>query len=108
MKTVIHLLKTTTQMYNDRHFQTYITWCEAYGQTPARMQLLLSNQKVYDWFSNEYRKLELQFLERVNPKYEVGEVRCFYAKITNKILMLYPSPYIKKVRQIKLETTNYN
>lgn len=108
MKTVIHLLNTNSEGYNHIRFRTFITWCEAYGRTPARMQLLLSSQKVYDWFSNEYRKLELQFLEKVNPKYHVGEIREYYADVTNKILMLYPAPLVKQTKKIKLETTNYN
>lgn len=108
MKTIIHLLKTTNERYNDIRFQSYITWCEAYGKAPARMQALLSNQQTYNWFSNEYRKLELLFLEKVNPAHRTGEIRTFYADITNKILMLYPSPLLKRVQKLKISTTNYN
>lgn len=108
MKTIIHLLKTTPRKYADMRLQTYIMWCEAYGKSPARMQSLLSNQQVYNWFFNEYRKLELQFLEKVNPKFCLGEIRTFYATVTNRILMIYPMPFIKKIQKIDIKTTNYN
>ncbi len=108
MKAIIHLLQTTPERYQKIQFDSYITWCQSYGRTPNRMQILLCNQRVYEWFTNEYRKQELLFLEQVNPSWKVGEIREFYAEITNKILFVYPAPFVKNVQKMKLQTTNYN
>lgn len=108
MKTITHILQATKDSYEKLKFETYITWCQSYGKTPNRMQSLLCNQRVYDWFSNEYRKTELLFLEQVNPTWNVGEIRLLYAEITNRVLFVYPRPLVKKVQKIALQTTNYN
>ncbi len=107
MKSIIHLLQLTPEFYAEKHFDFYVSWCGHYGGTPHRMQTLLCNQRVYEWFCNEYRKQELLFLETVNPKLGVKQIRVLYAEMTNKVLERYPAPFVKGLQKLKLQS-NHN
>ncbi len=108
MKTIIHLLELTPKFYAKYHFDYYVGWCAHYGGKTNKMQMLLCNQRVYDWFCNEYRKQELLFLEQVNPASEVGEMRELYYGMISKVLDVYPRPFVKGLQKIEIQTTNYN
>ena len=92
---IIDYLQITTDEYNDNLFQIYWNWCQKYADSDSKVQQLLANTQVSNWFMMEYTKLQNQFLVAL-PHLPLNHhsLEYFYNGFVVQIFKIYPKAMI--------------
>jgi hypothetical protein len=111
MKTPIHkLIGYTEEEYNDLVFKIMITWADLYGKSSfAKMQTLLANRQVNNWFHAEFRKLIALFrtdLAEAESSYKTTtkDRRRLFVVTATKIYDIYPKVLMTAVKVSEINT----
>lgn len=95
------VLNYSDETYNYLLVDLFITWCESQAYSPNHLQLLITNNKLFNWYLKEYESRERLFLNYIQPFYNsisVKDLRKYYDKETIKTgITTYPSALIKAI-----------
>lgn len=97
--TILKVLKYTEIYYDDLVFDTFMEWCGYQSYENTHFQLMLSNNKLYNWYMREYAKCEKQFLYVAKPyinNVPVKDLRALYDEKTAQI-KYYPKAILNEV-----------
>ena len=64
---ILKLLNTDASTYEMRLFCTYMDWCTKHCKSDIEMQRFLTSPALFNWWLEEYNKLEQSFLKIVEP-----------------------------------------
>ena len=100
MKTTAAKLGLTTGVYEFLLLDTFSKWCGKLANNNDQLQEYLTNQKLFNWFQTEYRKLEAEFNYLTDPFTTLKPNDYFncYKQCTEKIFDIYPKPLIEEIR----------
>ncbi|WP_131387680.1 hypothetical protein [Flavobacterium suncheonense] len=100
MKTTAAKLGMTPELYEWAILEAFTKWCGKYAHNNDQLQECLTNQRLFNWFQAEYRKLEKEFEWLTAPFETLKEVdyKMCYKKCTEKIFDIYPKPLIEEIR----------
>lgn len=102
MKTkILTVLKYTESDYDTLVFDLYIAWCASHSLSDNHCQLLITSNKLYNWFMTEYSKSEKHFLYLAKPyigKVSLKDLRALYDDKTTKI-NFYPKAILNDLLQ---------
>jgi hypothetical protein len=88
-------------------FDFYVFWCELNSDTDAQLQTMLSNQLLYNWFTNQYANLELAFYDKIGgaSTLPLKSIVKIYQETTLKIAEYYPPrQLLQKIRKSGKQT----
>lgn len=114
MNIIADILKMKPKKYGLMVFDFYVFWCELNSNNSKQMQSMLSNQALYNWFINQFERLELEFYDKVGsanmPLHKISKI---YLETTQVIGERFPpKSLLKKVIKNGLQnaksTTNIN
>ncbi len=98
-------LKYSTAKYNRLVLETYIAYCGLVAASNTDFQKIVANTAYFNWWLQEYRILEHQFLQDVQPYIdylEVSAIRDFYDEKTTKIALRYSKTLLSKARKLEI------
>ena len=105
MKEPIHkLIGYTEDEYNDLVFKIMLAWADLYAKSSmSRMQTLLANRQVNNWFHSEFRKLIALFrtdLAEAESRYKTTtkDRRRLFVVTATKMYDIYPKALIKELK----------
>lgn len=96
---ILIALNYTENDYDKLVFDSYVAWCSAHAYSNNHFQLLLINNKLYNWFMNEYSRREKSFLYTAKPfigKASIADLRSLYDDKTAQIIF-YPKPILDQI-----------
>ncbi len=96
---ILNVLQHSEADYNYLVIDLFIGWCDEKAYSPNHFQLMLINNKLYNWFMNEYTNREKSFLYIVKPfigKLPVSDLRKLYDDTTTEI-PFYPKPILDQI-----------
>jgi hypothetical protein len=113
-KTITKTLKYTEHDYEMLLIELYVAWCDEHAYSEPHLQLLLTSQKLFNWFATEYNKRELQFSQMSESyigKVSTDELRKIHLDWTAKI-KFYPgallSSIVKKSKNVDIVPLSKN
>lgn len=111
MKNVIQILQITPEHRSKIITDTYIAWCIAHVPNPKALQMALSNQRLANYFIDQYKALEHQFCLQTqifNVNWTRNTCMDNYINITNQIFKRYPKSLLPKVTIKEKQSANVN
>lgn len=66
-KLILNLLNIQAHEYELRVFNTYMDWCTKHAKSDKEMQRFLTSPALFNWWMQEYEKLERNFLALIKP-----------------------------------------
>ncbi|MBB4117896.1 cytochrome c [Mesonia hippocampi] len=102
-------LRYSTAKYNRLIIETYIAYCSIQGVDDKDVQKILANTAYFNWFLQEYRILEAEFLEEVEPYLRLSDieaVRNFYDEKTCQIAEFFSKTLLQKARSLQIINHN--
>jgi len=105
--TILNIISQSEDDYNKLVFDAFVCWCIAHNYNDNHLQLLLTSNKLYNWFMAEYGKCEKQFLFQVKPyigKVPVKDIRALYDDKTAQILF-YPQAILLQIMEASMKIT---
>lgn len=103
------IIKYTPSDYNRLIIETYIAYCSIHGVNDKDVQKILANTAYFNWFLQEYRILEAEFLEEVEPYLRLSDieaVRNFYDEKTCQIAEFFSKTLLQKARSLQIINHN--
>lgn len=109
MKTkILMVLDYTENDYDRLVLESFIYWCTAHSMSNNHFQLLLINNKLYNWYMKEYVKREKAFLHLANPfvgTSSIKDLRALYDDKTAQIIY-YPKAILDDIlKDVKLNAS---
>jgi len=107
MTPILQILKYTPQQYERIVLETWLQYADIITHSDKDLQKVLANAAYFNWFQQEHHRLELQFLQDVQPyigNIDTESLRDFYDDITCKVAANYSKYLLRKAR--KLSITN--
>lgn len=104
------LLQFSKQQYNKMVFDTWFYYCELKTHNQKSFQQLLANTAYFNWFMKEYKRLELEFLQDIEPFIgQAGkeDIREIYEDKTAQIVMFFSRPLKKEALNLKIVNHAY-
>ncbi|QSS96615.1 hypothetical protein [Psychroflexus sp. ALD_RP9] len=103
--TISNLLKYSPEAYEGILFETWFTYADIISVNEQDLQKILANAAYFNWFLQEYRRLEAEFLQEIQPyigKIDTKTTRDFYDEKICLIANHYPKSLLKNARKIKI------
>ena len=96
---ILKVLNYSEKTRDSLVWDLFVSWCDEQAYSANHLQLLLTNNNLYNWFMNEYEKREKQFLYVAKPY--IGKVPSstlikLYDDRTTAI-EIYPKAILKEV-----------
>lgn len=105
MNRIIDYLQITSKHYLNLKFETYFQWCDMYASNDQQFQSMFANTALFNWWNQEYSRLEAEYLEDYDPyfaKMDVKDLLDQYENRVFKIFNYYSKPLIKQARKQNL------
>lgn len=103
-----HILKYSPEQYNRLIIETYIAYCGIRGSNDKDCQKIMANSAYFNWWLQEYRILEKEFIQDVQPylpNLDISTIRNFYDEKTTKIANIYSKSLLRKARKTAILNT---
>lgn len=100
------LLQYTKKQYNNLLFDTWFCYCQLNTHNQKTLQQLVANTAYFNWFMKEYRRLELEFLQDVEPfigQATKDDIRELYDEKTGQIAMYFSKPLKEQALKLKID-----
>lgn len=103
MKAIKEVLNIAQYQYDQLLIDHYIAWCGRRSVNDYQLQTMMSNQRLFNWFRNEYETLELAFYDKLTAKKNIQPMS-LYTKVMSQILGFHPPiSFINKVKKAGIE-----
>ena len=109
--TISNLLKFSPEYYNQMIFEVWFAYADMISFDEQDLQKILANRAYFNWFLQEYRKLELEFFYEIQPyigQLDISAVRDFYDEKVSKVADNYSKYLLKTARKTKVINQNHN
>lgn len=109
-KPIHELLYMSAELFEDDHFERYLRWCMSFQRNQETdLTKLLANRKIANYYSVEFQKLQLKFINAAEPihgqvNYKV--IRNLYTSITAEIFTKFPKPLFDEARTLSIINSN--
>lgn len=96
MESIHKIIGYTEEQYSFLVFKTMLTWADLYSSgCPRKMQTLLANRQINNWFHYEFSKLITKFRKELEPYKNEKNITCkercqLFSETTTEILEKYP------------------
>lgn len=108
------ILKITPEEYDMLLLEYWLKWCTQKSITEFELQLLLSNNAIHQWFSDELQFHEQEFVTRSAPFISASakDLRLCYDSSCEMIFSTWPDAALKAMRKttqsVKVPPLNYH
>lgn len=109
--TISNLLQHSPEYYNQMIFETWLAYADIISVDEQDLQKILANAAYFNWFMQEYRKQEKEFLKDIQPyigRLDISTIRSFYDEKTCKVALHYSKHLLKKARKTKIINQIHN
>ena len=107
MNTIAAILKMTPKKYNLMVFDFYVFWCELNSDNKVELQVMLSNQQLYNWFMLQFEMLELAFYDKAASVNSMVALDKIYMESTIVVGEYYPPRHLlKKIKKTGLQNAS--
>lgn len=110
-KEILKLLRLSQDAYEMRIFCTYMDWCTKHCKSDNEMQRFLTSPALFNWWTQEYSKLETNFLKIVKPYQDTAhavDLDRIYLNETVQIFNRFCKPLIYTARYKNQNVVNPN
>ena len=113
MKTPIHqILNVSPRYYEERIlFGSFFLWCELNSHDDRSLQNTVANTAIFNWWLQEYRKLEDEFRHDVAPYIGMVDqkyISKMHVDHTIKIRRFYPKALLKTAQKTNIVCASNN
>lgn len=110
MKTILEVTNQTPKERNEMLREAFFFWAGKYTNTRTQLQIVLCSKIIQNWFSNEYKKNEDEFLDLVNrlPEASVKDNNAFYNRVMQRVYEVYPSVFLNEILEKNNEITKFS
>jgi len=103
--TIFNLLKYSPEEYERILFETWLCYADLIAVNDCDLQKILANNAYFNWFKQEYAKLEQDFAKEVKPylgKLDTTAIRDFYDEKTSVIAENYSKYLLRQARKTNI------
>lgn len=102
MNKILDILQYSTEAYNYLLWTLWLNWAEHYAANDQELQSLIANTALFNWWKQEYDRLESEFLADIDPyigKIDVQYLRTLHDKKVVQIGGYFSIPLIKNAKK---------
>lgn len=117
MKPIHKIIGYTEKQYDQLVFSIMFNWADLYSKgSIKRMQILLANRQINNWFRLEFAKLIKQFRADLKPFENVPGITCkercrLFTNTVTKMYEIYPKALMteyKATEKTRINTKNFS
>lgn len=91
------ILGISNDTYELNILNIWFVWCSKHSSTQIQLQRLMTSPGLFNWWKQQYKKYETEFLEDAKP-YDLtqSDALNLYMRSVQKIHFIYSKPLIQK------------
>lgn len=108
---ILNILNYSPKQYERMVFETWFTYAQIITHSEKDLQRVLANAAYFNWFLQEYRRLEGDFIIEIQPylgKVDTETIRDYYDETTCQVAKYYSKLLLKKARKLSIVNHQIN